>query len=142
LLRRASRVSYYLNKNKILPSNATEEQIITAEKRNEEHNLFLNSVYAKKFKETAKEIREQKNKLANEKKVFENEKKVFENEKKILQREKNILARKRKNISLQDNRGRKKKKNDVISLIDSDDEYLGEIHALPLDQEFFDGIEW
>ena len=72
----------------------------------------------------------------------ENEKKVFENEKKILQREKNILARKRKNISLQDNRGRKKKKNDVISLIDSDDEYLGEIHALPLDQEFFDGIEW
>ena len=136
--RRAIRVRHYLNSEKISPSNATEEQIITAENKMEERNSYIASVEAFKIEKERKKfesnIRIVKERLKKEKKNLKEDLLKF-------RKEQDAFFRKRKMI-YNENGGRKKKKNDVISLIDSDNEFSGEITPISLDQEFFDGINW
>ena len=138
LRRRAIRVRHYLNSEKISPSNATEEQIITAENKMEERNSYIASVEAFKIEKERKKfesnIRIVKERLKKEKKNLKEDLLKF-------RKEQDAFFRKRKMI-YNENGGRKKKKNDVISLIDSDNEFSGEITPISLDQEFFDGINW
>jgi hypothetical protein len=138
LYHRALRVRYYLDSEKILPRNATEEQIITAENKMKERNSFIASVEADKIEKKRKKF-ESDVRIVRE--MFKKDKNLFllakNNLKKDLvkfRKEQDAFSRKRK-------REEKDKKN-VIDIIDSDDELLGEITPVPLDPGFFEDIEW